>query len=77
MPAVEACTVKVEVWLPPRMTLVGVKVAFNPAEDTDDARSTVPVNPFTADIDSVAVPAWPTATETVVGLALIVKSWTV
>jgi len=50
---------------------------FNPAGDTDDVRSTVPVNPLSAAIVRVEVPDWPTATDTVIGLAPIVKSWTV
>jgi hypothetical protein len=77
VPTVEARTVKVEFWLPPRVTLDGVRARFNPTGDADDVRAIVPVNPLSADIVRVAVPDWPTATDTVVGLAVIVKSWTV
>jgi hypothetical protein len=54
------------------VTLAGVKARFNPAGDADIERPTVPVNPFRGDIE---LPDWPTATETVIGLAMIVKSW--
>jgi hypothetical protein len=70
-------TVKVEFWFPPRVTLVGVKARFIPAGDADDVRATVPVNPFSAEIVRVELPDCPTATDTVVGPALIAKSWTV
>jgi hypothetical protein len=70
-------TVKVEVWFPPRIMLVGVRARFNPAGDEDEVRATVPANPLSGEIVSVEVPAWPTAIDTVVGLALIVKSCTI
>jgi hypothetical protein len=71
-----ARTVRVEFWLRPRVTFVGVKARFNPAGDADDVRVTVPVNPLSADTVRVEAPNWPTATDTVIGLAVIVKSWT-
>jgi hypothetical protein len=57
------------------VTLAGVKARFNPAGDADVERPTVPVNPFRGDIVRVELPDWPTATDTVIGLAVIVKSW--
>jgi hypothetical protein len=70
-----ARTVRVEFWLPPRVTLDGFKARFNPAGDADEVRATVPVNPLSAEIVRIEVPDCPTATDTVIGLAVIVKSW--
>jgi hypothetical protein len=56
------------------VTLVGAKARFNPAGDTDDVRATVPVKPLSADTVRVEVPDWPTVTDTVDGVAMIVKS---
>ena len=60
------------------MTLIGVSVHVRPvAGETAAARLTTPLNPcrpVTVMVDVAAVPA---LTVTVVGLAAIVKSWTV
>lgn len=58
-----------------RETLVGESVHVSPVEgDTVADKVTVPVKPFTAATVIVDVPGAPTTTETVVGLALTVKS---
>lgn len=63
---------------PEPVTLVGVKVHVRPDDgDTVAARLTTPEKPLTAVIVIVEVPATPTVVVTVVGLAAIVKSWTV
>ena len=54
----------------PPVTLLGVNVQAV----LSDARATVPVNPFTGEIVIVEVPGEFTATDTVAGLAAIVKS---
>ena len=60
------------------MTLVGDRVQVNPVEgDTVAARLTTPLNPLTAVTVMVDVPAVPAVVVTLVGLAAIVKSWTV
>jgi hypothetical protein len=59
--------------VPEPVTLVGVKVHAVLL----DARLTAPENPLTAVIVTVEDPAVLTLTVTLVGLALIVKSWTV
>ena len=48
-----------------------------PAGDTELVRATVPVKPLTGATVMVDVPLDPALTETVVGLALTVKSLTV
>jgi hypothetical protein len=45
--------------------------------ETEEVRVTVPVNPFVAVTVMVDVPVVPARTVTLVGLAAIVKSWTV
>jgi hypothetical protein len=67
--------VRVEVPEPPLM-LVGLRVAVRPA-DALAVRATVPVKPLTGATVIVAVPDAPALTTIDVGLALIVKSWTV
>ena len=58
-----------------RETLVGLRVQVRPVEgDTVSDSVTVPVKPLTAAVVIVDVPADPKTTETVVGLALTVKS---
>ena len=63
--------------VPEPVTLVGVRVQVNPeAGETVAVRLTTPANPLTAVTVIVEVPAVPTVVVTVVGLAAIVKSWT-
>jgi hypothetical protein len=54
-----------------------VRVHVKPAGDTELVRATVPVKPLTGATVIVEVPLDPALTETVVGLALTVKSLTV
>lgn len=64
--------------VPDPVTLVGVSVQVMPVVGLlDEVRLTTPANPLTAVIVMVEVPAWLTLTGTLVGLAAIVKSWTV
>jgi hypothetical protein len=64
--------------VPEPVTLVGVRVHVIPVVGLIVAvRPTTPANPLTAVIVIVDVPAWLTFTLTLVGLAAIVKSWTV
>ena len=66
------------VLVPEPVTLVGVRVQVKPvAGETVAVRETIPLNPFRAVTVIVEVPAVPAFTLTVVGLAAIVKSWTV
>jgi len=58
--------------LPEPVTLVGA----TEQEVLFVARLTTPANPFRATIVMLEVPAAPTLTLTLVGLAAIVKSWT-
>ncbi len=63
---------------PDPVMVVGVVVHVMPAVgDAANTRLTTPVNPLTATIVIVDVPALPTLTATLVGLAEIVKSWIV
>jgi hypothetical protein len=58
--------------------LVVLRLQVRPAEGEMVAvRLTVPVNPLALDTVMVDVPLEPEKTETFVGLALTVKSWTV
>jgi hypothetical protein len=75
LPATKELTVRVEVPEPPLM-LVGLRVAVRPA-DALAVRATVPVNPLSGATVMVAVPDAPALTVIDVGLALMVKSWTV
>ena len=60
------------------MTLVGVRVQVKPvAGETVAVRETIPLNPLRAVTVTVEVPEAPARIVTVVGLAAIVKSWTV
>jgi len=60
------------------VTLVGVRLHVRPvAGDTVAVRLTTPLKPSSAVTVSVEVPAAPLLTETEVGLAVTVKSWTV
>ena len=62
---------------PEPVTLGGLRVQVSPVEgETDAARLTVPLNPLIDPIVMVEVPAWPTLTATLDGLALTWKSWT-
>jgi hypothetical protein len=66
------------VLVPEPVTLVGVRVQVRPvAGDTVAVRLTTPVKPCNAVTVIVEVPAVPAFTLTVVGLAAMVKSWTV
>jgi len=73
LPLVEAWHESIEA--PEPLTLVGVRVQVMPvAGDIVVERLTAPANPLTAAILIVDVPACPTLTATLVGLAEIVKS---
>jgi hypothetical protein len=75
-PLVVAVHDSVEV--PDPVTLVGVRVQVMPVVGLIVAvRLTTPANPLTALIVIVDAPACLTLTATLVGLAKIVKSWTV
>jgi hypothetical protein len=64
--------------VPEPVTLVGVRVQLFPVAGLlVEVRLTTPANPLTAVIVIAEVPAWFTFTLTLVGLAAIVKSWTV
>jgi len=66
------------VLVPEPVTLVGVRVQLIPVAGTEaDVRLTTPAKPLTAVTVIVDVPAWFTLTATLVGLATIVKFWTV
>jgi hypothetical protein len=74
VPLVVAVHDKIEVPVP--ATLVGARVHVIPPRLIASVRLTVPVNPLTAVIVIVDVPAWLTFTATLVGLAAIAKSCT-
>ena len=61
----------------PRVTLVGLRVQVRPVGETVEVSVTVPVNPFTLVTVMVEVAVAPTVVETLVGLAVTVKSRTV
>jgi hypothetical protein len=74
-PLAEGVQDSVEV--PEPVTLAGVSVHDRPvAGETAAVRLTTPANPLTAVTVIVEVPAMPTVVETEVGLAAIMKSWT-
>lgn len=76
MPATVAVHDRVEV--PEPVTLVGVRVHVSPVVGLMvEVRLTMPAKPLTAVTVIVEVPGVPTFTLTLVGLAAIVKSWTV
>jgi hypothetical protein len=76
LPLIVAVQDSVEV--PEPVTLVGVRVQLIPVAGLlVEVRLTTPANPLTAVIVIAEVPAWFTFTLTLVGLAAIVKSWTV
>ena len=76
LPLLVAVQERVEV--PEPVTLVGVRVPVMPVAGLlVDVKLTTPANPLTAVTVIVEVPAWLTLTGTLVGLAAIVKSWTV
>jgi len=76
LPLVVAVHERVEV--PEPVTLVGVRVQVMPVAGLlVEVKLTTPVNPLTAVMAIVEVPAWFTLRGTLVGLAAIVKSWTV
>lgn len=60
----------------PPLILVTLKVQARAVELVATPRLTVPVNPLTGETDIVAGPALLTVVETVVGLAINVKSCT-
>jgi hypothetical protein len=63
--------------LPAPVTLVGLNVQVRPVDgDTIAERATAPLKPFTAVTVIVEVAVPPTLIDAEVGLALIVKSWT-
>jgi hypothetical protein len=62
--------------VPEPVTLVGVGVHVIPLRLIVSVRLIVPVNPLTAVIVIVDVPAWLTFTATLVGLAAMAKSCT-
>jgi hypothetical protein len=74
VPLVMAVHDRVEV--PEPVTLVGLRVQVIPLLLTVLVRLTAPVNPLTAVIVIVDVPAWFTLMATPVGLASIAKSCT-
>ena len=64
--------------VPEPVTLVGVRLQASPAlGETTVARATTPLKPCVAVMVIVEGPAVPASTVTVVGLAAMVKSWTV
>lgn len=73
MPATEAWQERVDVPEPPVM-LVGDRAHVRLVELVITLRLVVPVKPLTGDIVIVDVPVAPVLTETLVGLAVIVKS---
>ena len=76
LPLTVAVQDRVEV--PEPVTLVGVRVQVMPVAGLLlEVKLTTPVKPLTAATVMVDVPAWLMLTATVVGLAAIVKSWTV
>jgi hypothetical protein len=63
--------------VPEPVTLVGARVQVIPVAGlTVAVKLTTPVNPLTAVTVIVEVPAWLVLTATLVGLAAMVKSWT-
>jgi len=66
----------VRVDAPDPVTLVGFRAAVRPA-DGFAVRLTTPLKPLTAVTVTVEVPEAPALTVTLVGLAVMVKSWTV
>ena len=66
-----------EVWDAPRTMLLGVRVQVRPAGETLEVRATVPVNPLRGATVIVDVAAAPARADTLVGLALTLKSFTV
>ncbi len=74
VPTEEGVHVRVEV--PEPTTLVGRRVQANPTTGAA-VRETVPAKPFTALTVMVEVPEVPVLTGTLVGLAVIMKSWVV
>jgi hypothetical protein len=64
--------------VPEPVTLVGVSVQVKPVAGLiEDVRLTTPLKPWRAVTVIVEVPAVPALVATEVGLAAIVKSWTV
>jgi hypothetical protein len=57
--------------------LVGLSVHVRPAGETAEVNATVPTNPFTGATVMVDVAVAPASAETLVGLAVTVKSWIV
>jgi hypothetical protein len=73
-----ADSVQDSVEVPEPVTLVGVRVQVMPVDGLlVEVKLTTPAKPLTAVMVIVEVPAWFTLTATLVGLAAIVKSWTV
>lgn len=65
---------RVAVWDEPSVMLGGVRLQVSPAGETAEVRLTVPVKPLTGAIVMLEEPVWPVLTETLEGLAVIVKS---
>lgn len=64
--------------VPEPVTLVGVSVQVMPADgETVVVSPTAPLNPWSAVTVMVEAPAAPAFVETVAGLAVTMKSWTV
>lgn len=61
----------------PPVMLVGLRVQLRLVELVVTVRATVPAKPFNGATVIVEVPATPTVVVTLVGLAAMVKSWTV
>ncbi len=77
MAELEQLTVNVELPEAPRVTLVGLNVAEQPAGAPVAVKETKPVNPFTATTVIVEEPEEPATKVSDVGLAVTVKSVTV
>lgn len=67
---------KESVEVPDPVMLVGLRIAVSPADGLV-VRLTTPAKPLRPAIVAVDVPVEPALTVTVVGLAVIVKSWTI
>jgi hypothetical protein len=64
--------------VPEPVTLVGLRVHVRPVAGLMlEVKLTIPANPLTAVTVTVEVPETPARTVTVVGLAAMLKSWTV
>lgn len=71
---VGTCNVDVPVAPDDSVMLVGVRLVFNPAGETETAMLTVPVNPLILDREMVDVAIPPCVTIMLFGLAAMLKS---